>query len=65
MASVWQSAGPGRGTQRQHPLGVLEVVAGGHLEGQRVTLDDDDVVPAQLDNAGLLGAAHQAWAALA
>ena len=26
---------------------------------------DLTVVPAQLDNAGLLGAAHQAWAALA
>ena len=58
MASVWQAPGCGRGTLRQHPLGVLEVVAAGHLERQRVALDDDHVVAAQLDERGVVGGAQ-------
>ena len=41
MASVSQPVRPGRGTLGQHPLGVLEVVGCGHLEGQGVAVDDE------------------------
>ena len=55
MASVSQPGGRATGPLGEHALGPLEVVERGHLEGQRVAVDDDHVVPAQLDQRRVVG----------